>query len=168
MKTLITEDIATKGDDMKTITTVKAPHAALGKIISKFKESAVDPAFFGYQGEHLPLAPGEVYAGMIITPWQYHSYHLILLPGQVEGKNWADAKIWAESIGGELPNRVESALLFTKLKGQFDAAWYWIGEEYTSNSEYAWSQSFSYGRQADDYKLSKLRARAVRRLVIGE
>lgn len=156
MSTISTEEIAA----------VKAAHAALAERIAKLEASAVEPAFFAYQGKRIPLAAGESYVGTITTPGQYGSYHLVLLPGQVDGKNLADAMTWAESICGELPNRVESALLFATLKDQFDAAWYWTREEHASDSGCAWIQTFNDGYQSYSHEATKFRARAVRRLEI--
>ena len=156
MKTITTEDIAA----------VKAAHATLARVVAKLEASTVEPAFFEYQGKRIPIATGETYAGTIIT--QYGGYHLILLPRQVEGKNWADATAWAESIGGALPSRVESALLFETMKDQFGEAWYWTGKESAPDSEYVWSQHFLTGDGRYDDKSFKLRARAVRRLDIGD
>ena len=156
MSTISTEEIAA----------VKAAHAALAERIAKLEAAVLEPAFFEYQGKRIPLAAGESYVGTITTPWQYGGYHLVLLPGQVDGKNWADATTWAESIGGELPNRIESALLFATLKDQFDDAWYWTREEHASDSGYAWLQDFDNGGQGNDHKDCKFRARAVRRLEI--
>jgi len=152
MKTITPEDIAA----------VKAAHAALGERIAKLEASTVEQAFFEYQGKRIPLATGETYVGTIIT--RYHKYHLILLPGQVESKKWADAMMWADGIGGALPSRFESALLFATLKDQFDEFWYWTSEKYALNPEYALCQDFGFGSQQYDYQGLVLRARAIRRL----
>ena len=155
MKTLTTEDIAA----------VNAAHATLARVVAKLEASTVEPAFFVYQCKRIPLATGETYVGTIIT--RHAGYHLILLPGQVEGKNWADATAWAESIGGTPPSRFESMLLFATLKDQFDEAWYWTSAERALGSEFACGQDFGIGSQHYDHKSLGLRARAVRRLDIG-
>ena len=154
MKTLTTEDIAA----------VKAAHATLARVVAKLEASTVEPAFFVYQCKRIPLATGETYVGTIIT--RHAGYHLILLPGQVAGKNWKDAMMWAESIGGELPSLFESALLFAMLKNQFDATWYWTGEE--SGSGFSWVQYFGNGFQISYQKSNNHCTRAVRRLDIGD
>ena len=76
--------------------------------------------------------------------------------------------MWADSIGGDLPNRFDSALLFATLKDQFDAAWYWTRDEHILGSEFAWGQDFSIGGQYYEHKSRNLSARAVRRLNIGD
>jgi hypothetical protein len=153
MKTF-TEDIAA----------IKAAHAALGERIAKLEASTAEPAFFEYQGKRIQLATGEIYVGTIIT--RHDGYHLILLPGQVESENWARAMMWAKSVGGELPNRIESAILFATLKDQFEDTWYWASEELVSGSVFAWGQSFEVGYQCYNHKSLNRRARAIRRLDI--
>ena len=93
------------------------------------------------------LNDGERYLGAIISADGSKKHHIILLPGSVENKNWQDAMKWAESIGGELPDRTESALLFVTMKDEFEPEWYWTREQHAANSDGAWSQSFSYGGQ---------------------
>lgn len=121
------------------------------------------------------LHDGEIYVGAIISADGSRNHHLILLPESAENLVWKDAIAWAESIGGELPDRVESALLFAHVKDQFDQKkdqfdqkWYWTREQHAADSLFAWVQSFSYGYQHDIYKYNQLRARAVRRVLIEE
>jgi len=111
------------------------------------------------------LNVGELYAGAIINT-DGTGHHIILLTGDKDDGNWDDALQWAKSLGGDLPNRVESALLFNQSKDQFKPEWYWTNEQHASNSSYAWCQNFSHGYQGDFSKSIELRARAVRRLVI--
>lgn len=123
------------------------------------------------QPTHDPYAPpaladGEVYVGLIAAGTRRH--HLILLPGELEDAPWADAMKWAESLGGELPDRVESALLFATLKDQFKPEWHWTREQHASVSDCAWVQVFSYGNQGNTRKDDTFRARAVRRLPIPQ
>lgn len=115
----------------------------------------------------LPELPaGQLNAGLVMQDGK-PSHWLILLPeAPTSCLNFNDATAWAESIGGELPTRQEQSLLFANLKDQFEADWYWSGEEYKSDSGYAWSQYFGSGTQDFDLKDFELRARAVRRLVI--
>jgi hypothetical protein len=115
------------------------------------------------------LKDGEQYAGIILGKDGQPDHHLILLsavPGS--GLNWSKAKQWASTIGGELPTRNEQSLLFANLKHQFDAAWYWSGEQDAAGPGYAWVQDFGYGGQYDLRKSYEYRARAVRRLLIIE
>ena len=111
----------------------------------------------------IPLAPGEIYAGLATDPEGKSVHHLILLPGDVE-KNWADAKAWAASIGGELPTRTEALLFFHTQRGEFQREAYWTSQQHAADPSYAWYQHFDWGGQ-DFLDLGwELRARAVRRV----
>ncbi|MBS1198122.1 MAG: hypothetical protein H6R18_1907 [Proteobacteria bacterium] len=68
-------------------------------------------------------------------------------------------------MAGELPDRTESALLFSTIKDEFNPEWYWTREQHASNSDYAWIQDFGDGYQ-DSNESFEGRARAVRRLEI--
>ncbi len=115
----------------------------------------------------LPELPaGQLNAGLVTQDGK-PSHWLILLPEvPTSCLNFNDATAWAESIGGDLPTRQELSLLFANLKDQFEADWYWSGEEYKSDSGYAWILYFGNGSQGYGHKCDELRARAVRRLVI--
>jgi hypothetical protein len=112
------------------------------------------------------LSEGEIYVGAIISADGSKNHHIILLPGESDDVEWKDAMEWAASIGGELPDRCESALLFATMKDSFKPEWYWLREQLSTYSSYAWRQYFSSGRQGDYLKSFELRARAVRRLPI--
>lgn len=76
---------------------------------------------------------------------------------------------WAGEQGGELPNRVECALLFATLKSEFEEKWYWTRETHASDSASAWCQYFDHGSQLNAHKDSiPCPARAVRRLPVGD
>jgi len=111
------------------------------------------------------LKEGEYYAGAIINP-DGTGHHIILLADDHDDTTWDKAMAWAKEQGGDLPNRVESALLFNQSKDQFKQAWYWTNEQHASYSSYAWYQNFGYGLQDGSDKYYELRARAVRRLPI--
>ncbi|MAO52154.1 MAG: DUF1566 domain-containing protein [Pusillimonas sp.] len=112
-----------------------------------------------------PLAEGETYIGAI---GDQHGdvYHLILLPGDNDDASWSEQLEWAKSIGGDLPTRVEQAMLWANFRDQFQKDWYWSKEEYELVSGYAWYQYFDGGYQYDINVSAELRARAVRRLPI--
>lgn len=112
-----------------------------------------------------PLAEGEIYIGAIgDTAGDVH--HVILLPGDNDDATFEAQTEWAQSIGGELPTRVEQAMLWANHRDQFKKDWYWSNETHHSASGYAWCQTFYYGGQHDARMISELRARAVRRLPI--
>ena len=117
-----------------------------------------------------PLAEGETYIGAIGDK-NGDVYHLILLPGDNDDASWKKQMAWAKKIGGDLPNKLEQAMLFAHARDQFKRDWYWSNQNYV-NSEgkeetaYAWYQNFDYGHQSYNGEDDELRARAVRRLPI--
>jgi len=92
--------------------------------------------------------------------------HTILLPGDADPAPWAKQMEWAKSIGGDLPNRIEQAMLWANHRDQFQKDFYWSNEIHHAESGWAWFQLFFTGRQGLSHKDYELRARAVRRLVI--
>jgi hypothetical protein len=110
------------------------------------------------------LAEGEHYIGGIISA-DGTITHVILLPGEINA-NWQKAGEWAASIGGNLPTRVEQAMLFATARDAFKNYAYWSCQEYEHESGWAWCQSFDDGGQDYYRKGNELSARAVRRLVI--
>ena len=114
-----------------------------------------------------PLAEGEVYVGAIGDK-KGDFYHVVLLPGDNDGAAWQAQMDWAKSIGGDLPNRVEQAMLFANCRDQFEQAAYWSNTPDTDPGYegWAWYQHFGYGGQTINDEGYELRARAVRRLSI--
>jgi hypothetical protein len=112
----------------------------------------------------IELQEGEVYVGLIVDADKGH--HVILLPGDHDSINWKDAMARAESIGGDLPDRVEQALMFATMRNQFKPEWYWSNTQHASYSDFAWGQNFGNGLQDSSHKVVNYRARAVRRLPI--
>lgn len=100
------------------------------------------------------------------------AYHLILLAGDNDHATHQKQLEWAQSIGGDLPTKIEAAMLFAHAKDQFQRDWYWTNETFVDPDEpedtrYAWVQSFRCrGRQYFTHKGLASRARAVRRLPI--
>lgn len=113
------------------------------------------------------LNEGERYVGTIISADHTRNHHIILLPGDADEANWQTQMDWAKSLGGELPDRVESVLLFATMKDEFKADWYWTREPHASDASYAWCQYFGDEDQYDGLTGNTLRARAVRRIEIG-
>ena len=111
------------------------------------------------------LNEGEIYAGAIINP-DGTGHHAILLPGDNDDASWDKQMEWAASIGGDLPDRVEQALMYKNLPDQFEKEWYWSNTQHASDSDSAWGQFFSDGYQSYGHKDHEHRARAVRRSVI--
>jgi hypothetical protein len=111
------------------------------------------------------LSTGEHYAGIVVLDGK-PTHHLVVLPGELDAATWKKAAAWAKEQGGELPNRREQALLFANAPEQFKSGWYWSNEQHAALSDFAWFQDFSDGYQSSSNLSSKLRARAVRRLII--
>jgi len=147
-----------------TLSEIKATQEKLANMIASFEEQAKTQATHLVLREaYIELQPGERYAGLVLGDDGMPAHHLVLLPGQANESNWADAKAWAAAIGGELPTRREQALLFANLKGAFEASWYWSAEDHEGDGSCAWLQNFSYGSQTGTHKSYEGRARAVRR-----
>ena len=149
---------------MSTITleAIKSAHEQVAQMIAKYEQQPCrleEPIMVRAPN----LAPGELWVGVIISADGKKKHHIILLPGVKIGINWKDAMDWAKSIGGDLPDRAEGALLFAVMKDEFDPEWYWLNEQHASVSDCAWCQSFTSGGQTSNPKCLKFRARAVRR-----
>ena len=110
------------------------------------------------------LQAGECYAGLILGKDGRPDYHLVLLPGDVEGVSWSAASTWAAQDGGELPTRRELSLLFANLREEFLREWYWSSEQCESRSQLVWGQNFASGIQTMYGRPFRGHARAVRRL----
>jgi hypothetical protein len=147
-----------------TLEEIKAEQTKVLKMIAEFERQATR-TIYEIPAVEIILAQGERYAGLIVGD-DAPDHHLILLPGEAESFGWEDANKWAQEQGGELPTRREQSLLFANLKGEFQSAWYWSGQQHETNSGWAWFQRFSSGLQSISGKSSHCRARAVRRLVI--
>lgn len=111
------------------------------------------------------LKKDEHYAGTLLGKDGAPDQHIILLPGQANDVTFQQAQAFAAKAGGELPTRREQSLLFANLKEEFEWRWYWSGEKHT-DTRFAWNQDFVNGSQHDHYTISRLSARAVRRIVI--
>ena len=111
------------------------------------------------------LADGEIYIGAIGDA-AGNLYHVILLPGDNDDATHEAQLEWAKSIGGDLPTRIEQAMLLANHSDQFKKDWYWSNEIHDTESGWAWFQSFSTGSQSISNRSYELRARAVRRLPI--
>lgn len=108
----------------------------------------------------------EINIGSITQP-DGSGHHIFLLPGDKSDGNWQDAMDWAKEQGGDLPTRVEQALMFAHSRDQFQKDWYWSNTTVEGSAEWAWCQYFRHGGQSRGRKSSYYcRARAVRRLAI--
>jgi hypothetical protein len=108
---------------------------------------------------------GETYIGAIIKA-DGTGNHIILLPGDIVKPSWDESMEWAKSIGGDLPDRAEQALMFSDHKYLFKKDWYWSNTLNVDASYCAWSQHFRHGYQGNNSWSDQCRSRAVRRLPI--
>ena len=148
-----------------TLDDIKAAQNRLAEMIASL-EAKQQARTFDIPASSIGLQPGEHYAGIVLGHNDEPSYHLILLPGEAESVTHDAALKWAEEARGELPNRREQALLYANLKSELAEAWYWSSVLHESDPDYAWYQYFLNGTQNNDDRTIKLRARAVRRLII--
>lgn len=113
----------------------------------------------------IELQPGEHYAGIVLGADGHATHHLVLLPARpVADLNWAGAKAWAASVGGELPNRQEQALLYANCKPHLQPSWHWSCQECEEDASWAWGCYFDDGYQNYRESSSAGSAVAVRRL----
>jgi hypothetical protein len=111
------------------------------------------------------LKKGEKYIGAIIGSDGKGS-HVILLPGDESG-TWKDMLASAKKRGGDLPDRVEQALLFRDHRDEFKRDWYWSNTPSGGAAYFAWGQNFNYGNQNCNHIGNDFyRARAVRRVIL--
>jgi hypothetical protein len=115
-----------------------------------------------------PLAEGETYAGLSRDPEMGTWHHLILLPATPDKElTWQEATDWAKSVGGEMPTRFESALLYANARQSIDTDyWHWTATPYAGDEQSAWMQHFGDGLQDDGHKDYHSKARAVRRVPV--
>ena len=145
-----------------TLEAIEAAHKQVEAMIAAFKAQPAFPVTISAP----VLKPGEKFVGVILSADGSRRHAVILLPGEIEDANWKRANEWAAEQGGELPDRVEGALLFATLKVEFKPEWYWTREQHAGFDDFAWCQNFFNGGQNYNHEGNQLRARAVRRLAI--
>jgi hypothetical protein len=115
---------------------------------------------------------GGIYAGLARGRDGAADYHLIVGPEFDGQTDWDAAGKWATGLNLHghsdfaLPFRKEQALCFANVPELFKEEYYWSSEQHASGGYYAWGQLFSYGNQSGWGKDDRIRARAVRRLII--
>lgn len=115
------------------------------------------------------LHEGEYLAGLCMVNCK-PSHWLILLPATTDNDlTWQQAIDWAKSVGGELPTRFESALLYANLRDKLNRdEWHWTATPRAGDERYAWMQLFYDGDQLTTPKGYDYRAVAVRRVPFAE
>ena len=150
-----------------TLDYIKTEHQKLAEMIAKFEAKEKFANLFPLTIKAPAPRPGEKHLGIIISADGSKHEHIFLLAGTKEDVSWQDAMEWAKSIGGDLPNLCESALLFATMKDQFKPVCHWTNEQHAGNDGYAWMQGFDHGCQCSARKSDEYSALAVRRLVIA-
>jgi hypothetical protein len=148
-----------------TLQQIQARQSELADLIAKFTAQAQATRVITIDEADIELQPGEQYAGAVLDAEGQHKHHLVLMAAVPEADlNWADAKAWAEKVGGSLPDRQEQALLYANCKPHLKAQWHWSSEAHATDASSAWGCGFSYGTQICHLKSAEGAARAVRRV----
>jgi hypothetical protein len=148
-----------------TLEVIEAKHNELSKLIAQFKADANKPTTWFFPEVSIELAPGERYAGAVLTETGHIDHHLVLMAARPEGKlEWQAAMDWAASVGGDLPSRQEQALLYANCKPHMKPEWHWSNETHENDASYAWGCYFSNGGQVNLRKSYEGSAVAVRRI----
>ena len=116
----------------------------------------------------IDIAEGEHYAGLSRDHDTGAWHHVVLLPATTDKDlTWQQAIDWAKSVGGELPTRFESALLYANLRDKLNRdEWHWTATPFASDERFAWLQLFHDGFQDFNLKGGYYRAVAVRRVPV--
>jgi len=101
-----------------------------------------------------------------ISLYQGERVALVLLPDEGGARNHAEALKWAQSLGADLPTRIDLCVLYDNLRGEFKEDWHWSSETHPRLADYAWFQGFGHGGQITNLKSYDFRCRAVRRVAI--
>jgi hypothetical protein len=109
-----------------------------------------------------PLAEGEIYlCGLVDANGDVE--HTVIVSVNNERASWQQQMDWAKSIGADLTNRVEQAVIRARRTDLVEEAAYWSNTTVEWDSACAWCQYFYYGNQYRSHKSAALRAVAVRR-----
>ena len=147
-----------------TLEAIEAKQTELSKLIAQFKADANKPIQWIFPEVRIELAPGERYAGPVLTETRHVDYQLVVMAQRLDSKlNWQDAMEWAQRIGGSLPSRQEQALIFANCKSHLEPDWHWSSETHANDASYAWSCLFADGYQGSYHKSYVGCAVAVRR-----
>lgn len=147
-----------------TLEEIKGAQQKVAEMIAAFEKQAAFENAFPITVPAPNLLSGEKYVCSIIEP-NGAKYHLTLLEGDNDGTDQDSQLEWAAKQGGDLPDLTEQALLRKYLPNEFQQCAYWSKEKHKTESGWAWYTNFGYGSQNYDDTSSKLRGRAVRRLV---
>jgi len=112
------------------------------------------------------LNAGEGYAGILLDKSGKPTAHLIEIAVRNQEGTHAEQTAWAHTVGGELPDLQEGALLYANRKHAHEQRYYWTRELRAGCADCAWLQYFGNGYQDFNHKGNRSRACAVRRVPI--
>ena len=145
-----------------TLEQIKAAQQQVNDLIAAYESKPTLPNIFPVELTAPELLPGETWIATLVADDGKTKYHLTVLDGDNDEADWDTQMRWAKEQGGDLPDRVEQAILFKYAKHLFKGEAYWSNTQYSSLN--AWYQDFDSGYQYYGNKSSELRARVVRRL----
>jgi hypothetical protein len=131
-----------------TLEAIKAEQSKIAAMIAAFEQQPAAPVF-PITVPAPQLNDGEKAVAAFITADGSRRYWLILLPEKAEPADWKTQLAWAESLGGELPDRIEGATLNAVMNDEFEPEPYWTREQHAAYSDYAWAQYFDNGNQSN-------------------
>lgn len=109
-----------------------------------------------------PLAEGEIYlCGLVDANGDLE--HTVIIGINNDGGSWQKQMEWAKSLGGDLTNRIEQAVIRARRPDLVEEAAYWSNTTVEWDSACAWYQDFYGGLQYFSLKSAARRAVAVRR-----
>lgn len=151
---------------------LKRPAARQRKAVSRRRPSRKPAAIVGVLTSAqsflaVPeLKPSEGYAGILLDKSGKPTAHLIEIAVRGQDGTHEEQTAWAKSVGGELPDLQEGALLYANRKHAHESRYYWTRELHAGNADYAWVQTFGNGGQDNVHKGNRYLACAVRRAPI--
>ncbi|MDE2467217.1 MAG: hypothetical protein KGL35_00305, partial [Bradyrhizobium sp.] len=74
---------------------------------------------------------GERFVATILLP-NRTGKHIYLRPEKSDKNNWQHQMDWASSIGADLPDQVEGALLFSTMPEEFEKEAYWLNKQHAA------------------------------------
>ena len=117
-------------------------------------------------------AQGGRYAGLSLTDAGKPCHLIVAEEAPEDEKTWEAADKWARGLivgdhrDFDLPNRHDGLVMYDNLAEHIEKVVHWLKTQHASDSGCAWYQGFDDGDQGYYRKDGKLRARAVRRLII--
>lgn len=148
-----------------TLDAIEARQSELAEMIAAFRVRPTTT--IQIPATTIELQPGEHYAGAVLDRGCIKHHLVLMAPRAAERMTWADARAWARSVDGTLPDRQEQSLLFANCKPHLDETWHWSCQEHENDASFAWDCDFYDGLQSIRHKSFQGSAVAVRRIAIA-